>query len=178
MAIRPNYLNIFVGIFLLTSLIIMWRFFYSKTPISQLRSESPSAEDRMSDLKFDKRGIRSAWRNLLFLLPSAIIIFIILYIRIGLTVGFVSKNIGEGGLFFAALFILLLLVQLALIIPAFVFLSRSHEIELASRIKKLFIGVLSLDLFLIFVLPILFSAVISGSQLMWRFLQDLLFNTY
>src|SRR3989338_8819590 len=78
-------------------------------------------------------------RNLysIFLLPSFIIIFVLFYIQIGLAFGFVSKNIGEGGLFFAVIFFILMLLQAILLIPAYLSYKKIEDINEKQKIKNI-----------------------------------------
>jgi len=98
-------------------------------------------------------------RNLysIFLLPSFIIIFVLFYIQIGLAFGFVSKNIGEGGLFFAVIFFILMLLQAILLIPAYLSYKKIEDINEKQKIKNIFVITLSLVIFLIFLEDLVYS---------------------
>ena len=72
-------------------------------------------------------------RYLIFLLPSFIIIFVLFYIQIGLAFGFVSKNIGEGSLFFGVIFFILMLLQAILLIPAYLSYKKIEDIPMEEK---------------------------------------------
>ncbi len=83
-------------------------------------------------------------KYILLQLPTLIIIFSFFFVELGLAFGFIDRYISEGTPFFIFIFFVLLLLQLVLLIPAYLMYRKVQETDLKLKIRSIFTFIVSL----------------------------------